>query len=214
MKNASRRAPLWLPDYERIFRTIHGVLLNEQSDGTRACVYFGTIGAAILRSAYGMDARAQVGAAGYGLGAQLTDAFVFGEHVPGGVVSSDNGFHCWIEVDGWAIDFQAPLFRDLIASTGRTNLPQRIMVQKQIAQSVATPADLRKDRFWYAPDADLRRSTLEHHNAKKSSKDFEDICVQWFRRPPHKMMEPIGIADQGGQVKPVFLSPVRVTAAW
>jgi hypothetical protein len=43
MSVETRSMILSLEDYERIFRVTHGVLLAEQGDPARACVYFGVI---------------------------------------------------------------------------------------------------------------------------------------------------------------------------
>ena len=41
--------PITLPEYERLFRTIHAVVANEQGDPTKACLFFAVAGAFLLK---------------------------------------------------------------------------------------------------------------------------------------------------------------------
>ena len=44
---------------------------------------------------------------------QALEPLAFAEILPNGAVqSSETGFHCWVQVDGWAIDFSAPLLNE------------------------------------------------------------------------------------------------------
>jgi hypothetical protein len=60
--------PLSFQEYERLFRAIHAVVANEDSEPAKACLFFGIAGAHILRTHHKLAAaRPVAGFAGYNL---------------------------------------------------------------------------------------------------------------------------------------------------
>jgi hypothetical protein len=205
-----------LQDYERIFRTIHGVLLTEKADIPRSCLFFGVVGAAILQNHYGVAAIPVVGPAIYKIGDQSNDAIAFAQFGPKGELqASTEAFHCWVEVDGWCIDFIAPLFQEMVESSGRPCVIDRKMFQKQVPTDIEAHVSLEKaGDFICLPDHELTNHLIEEYFNKPAMGDLVQICVEWFKRPPQEMIPTLGVADQHGKIKPVTLSPLRITGAW
>lgn len=207
-KNKASKPPLQLQDYQRIFRTIHGILLNEKCDPAKACVYFGIFGAAILQKHHRITADIRIGAAGYRIGPAGHEVMLFANLQPTGFQSDPDGFHCWLEVEGWAIDFQAPLFPDLM---GVPSMPRK-MFQKPL--SYMNPELDVPDAFWYERNPELELHCLQSHFDKRANHDLGEICLTWYKPLPRKMLASIGIGNQYGDVNQVSLSPCLLSGVW
>lgn len=203
-----------LPDFERIFRTIHGVLLNEQGDPSRACLFFGTIGAAILREHHRLDAQAVAGLSMYKLDLS-SDVLALAAHTDGAVTAAEHGFHCWVECEGWVLDFSSALFREMLAAAGKQRLCTRQMFQKPgSGQAVSPEALTSPGDFFCKADTELTATLLAEFHSRPAYNDILDICLQWYRPSPKRMLESIGVGDAKGRVKSTQLSPLRLTGAW
>lgn len=214
-KKRPRRPLLSLPEYERVFRTIHGVLLNEEGDLSRSCLFFGLIGSAILRTHYRISANPVVGTAVFNLGGSRNDILAFATQDDGVLQSSSSGFHCWVEADGWVVDFMAPLFQEMLASLGHARNLGRKMFQKPTAASIGSQLELEKEGAFYCePNPELTMQLVHGFTETPAYVDLVGIAVKWFQPPPKKMIETIGIGNARGEVKPVRLSPLRVGGAW
>ncbi|MCU0833523.1 MAG: DUF2026 domain-containing protein [Chromatiaceae bacterium] len=210
----SKRLLITLPEYERIFRVIHGALKNEQGDPAKACLFFGIIGARILQTHYKLNAVPLVGHAIYRLSAteDLLGLGVSGEH---GVTSTEEGFHCWVLCEDWSIDFHAPLFPEMLSNSGARYSVPRQMFQKPIARMSQSADDLTTvGSFIYGYNEELTRYSIAQFYSLQAHNDIEDICTQWFNRNPQKMQQHLLIGDQNGNVNHVPLSPLKVTGAW
>lgn len=210
-KKLQARKPISLPDYERVFRVIHGVLLNEIGSPAHACLYFGVLGAAILKAHHRMDARPVVGAAGYNFGIAGQQPLVYAGNDGH---ASEQAFHCWVEADGWALDFQAPIFRESLATIqGTSDLP-RWMMQKALNEASSFSALNERGSYWYEPHDDLARHLFGRLYQKASTADFERICAEWYKPSPKKLQPSIKIANQHGDANDVPLSQLLITGAW
>ncbi len=209
---ASRTHAITLPDYERIFRVIHGVLLNEKCDPLRACMYFSTIGSMILSKYHRLKAEPVFGMAAYQLDGIVV---VYAERDGGNISATKNGFHSWIEVNGIAIDLQAPLFKDFAANQSPpVNLPRKMM-QKRVDQASSNIDEMTKSgTHWYSRDDSLRSELLADFIQKKFNEDLADICMKWYKPTPKKILEYIQIGNQHGHVSKVQLSPLRISGSW
>lgn len=204
-----------LPDFERAFQVIYSVVSNEGFNMAKACLYFGFIGAAILRKHYKVPARAAVGSAVYKLDTS-NDALTFAElDGNGNLVASQNGFHCWVVTDQWVLDFSAPLFREMWELVGIRRSIERKMLQRPLSISQGNfdcpecPGDV-----VLTEDQALTSHFAERQQSSKMNEDLEGIAVQWFRRSPKKMIAHIGIGDAKGAIKQVKLSGPRLSGAW
>lgn len=211
MTTYAPKLTLTLPDYERIFQTIHGVLRNERCEPERACLYFGVIGVALLEKYHRVKARPVVGMAAYRLDGSV---LAFASHGTS-LCTTGDGFHCWVEANGVAIDFQAPLFREVVAPCSSAIELPRKMMQKRLDQANGSFDSLSAaGTHWYQADDELRRSLLTDFMSKQANIDLAQICVEWYKPTPKKMKPHIHIGDQHGQVKLVPLSQLRINGAW
>lgn len=213
MANQSQKALLTLPDFERAFQVIYSVISNEGAN--MACLYFGFIGAAILRKHYRVPARAAVGSAVFKLDAS-NDVLALAERDGNGnIVASQNGFHCWVVTDQLVIDFSAPLFREMFELVGLRKAIERKMLQKPLGttqgylDSLKNPGDA-----VLAENRALTSHFAQKQQSFKMNEDLERIAVQWFQRSPKKMIAQIGIGDAKDNVKQVKLSGPRLSGAW
>ena len=201
-----------LPDYERIFRVIHGVLLNERCDPAHACMYFGILGAHILGECHRVKAEPVFGMAAYRLDGHV---ILFAEGNANLISATPNGFHCWIEANGIAVDFQAPLFRDLALQRDPPFSLSRKMIQKRLDQSSTELHDFDQGgSHWYSRDDQLRSELLADFIEKQMNEDLAEICLQWYRPTPKKLPEAIQIGNQKGHMQKVPLSPIRISGSW
>lgn len=151
-----------LKDYERIFEIISGVVESEDGDPAYACIYYSLFGAAILVDHFELDAKVRCGLAAYHLGDD-NEVLCFGELTDAGVTSSSEGFHCWVEADGWLLDFMAPNFGKL-KNTYFTARPK--MFQKRLSDMAGHPNEMsHAGEFFF------------HHNPELSKKILSPFIV-------------------------------------
>lgn len=201
------RPPLTLPEYERIFRIIHGLLLNEKCEPSKACTYFAVIGTFVLRKHHRLPANPLAGIAAYNFGLVGNQVLAFGRDANGMLASDDKAFHFWIEVDDWVIDFQAPIFEATKA--------QPKMFQKKTISIVADQEQIHETgSFFHEADPMLTSQLLKHFTSHPMNDDLATICANWYRPPPKKIMSSIQISNQKGEISEVRLSPITLVGAW
>jgi len=122
-----------LPDYRRIYFTIHSLLIADSVNSHEASMLFSIYAAQILKRHYAISAQPVVGAAAYHLGLQAK-TLVFGDYQAGCLQSTDSQHHCWVEAEGWIIDFMAPLFPVLVKRAGKEAKIDAWMMQKKTSQ--------------------------------------------------------------------------------
>lgn len=209
--------PVTLPEYERLFRTIHALVASELGDPTQAPLFFAVAGAYLLKRHHKLASACPVaGAAAYTLRTTATTDFplVFGASENERLVSDRDRFHCWIEADGWVIDLMAPLFAEM-APAGRqaASLP-RFMFQKPAA---AADAAIRLDipgAYLHIPNERLTTSLIQGFTENAAYTGLIQVADPWYARPPRKMSLRIGIEDRRGHTKEVPLSPLRIAGVW
>lgn len=198
-------------DYERIYRVINSILLNENADPTVCCVFFSAFGSYILKQHFGIDAFPRAGLAAFHLGNQ--DILAFGEEENGVPTGEKDAFHCWLEADGWVIDFMAPAFSQ-IGVVKNQNIPPK-MFQKPSSQMSSSLNDLNMTGDFYVESTP--ETTAKHMqilSTRPAYADMAEIAVQWFKKSPKKMATICGIGDQNGRVKSVPLTGARLTGTW
>ncbi|WP_416407338.1 DUF2026 family protein [Agrobacterium rosae] len=196
-------------DYHRIYRVINSLLINENADPTTASMYFSTFGAFILEHHYKVKAKPKGGLAAYNLDGKL---ILFADHRDDGhVTGAGENFHCWVEADGWAIDFMAPTFtqaaRDL-------SVPSK-MFQKPLSSMAPSINDLAKSGdFFYKsePEASARRFADWRKQAMIG--DLATIAAGWFRKSPKQMQTSISVSDNKGQSIIIPLSGNSLVGIW
>jgi hypothetical protein len=213
MTRKSNRLLIPLPDFEQIFRIIHGVLLNEKFNPAKSCQYFGIIGAAILHIHYKQKAHPVAGFAAYRVDER--NVMSFGVEKDGVRTSGSDAFHCWVQCGNWLLDFTSALFPEILNSCGIQKTYERKMFQKQESEMSHSVSELRNPgHFVYAGNQDLTNQIVASFFSVPLNVDLVDICVDWYRRPPRKMLEINPVSDAKGNVKQTKLSPLLLSGAW
>lgn len=202
---------LKLKDYERIYRVVNSIVKNEGADPSISCVFFSAYGAYILSKHYKLNAVPKAGLAAYHIG-NNNDVILFGEKYECGFTGENDAFHCWVEVNGWVIDFMAPAFSQL--NGGGKSIPSK-MFQKPLTDMALSVNELREAGDFYLEST--QESTAKHMQVLSTSMIYDDlaeICVQWFTKPPKNIQKTIGVADGKGNINPVSLTGNSVVGTW
>lgn len=201
-------------DYCRIFRVIYTVL-DGRAHTHRACIFFAVAGAIILRQHYKFKALPIAGAATYMVDSETSLVATFGKFEDDMLISTPDAFHCWIQCDGYAIDFMAPVFRENLQSAGISATIARKMFQRPLAQMASSSAELICDgAFSLFPDAERTQAMIENFETKATSGDLANVCSNWYRRPPKRMSETIDMANDLGKIERLNLHSPEVSGVW
>jgi hypothetical protein len=200
-----------LKDYERIYKTINSIVINENEDPTVSCTFFSFYGAHILREHYKMDAYPVAGMCFYHIGGD--NSILSFAKLDGDNFSSDtDAFHCWVVVDDWLIDFMAPAFSDI--KTGSVPIKAKMM-QKPLSAMVSSISDLTKEGdFYFEANTEVFKNRKEYLNSSLTYSDLSTICSQWYKKPPKKMNSMIQIGDSKGHLNSIFLQGNSITETW
>lgn len=197
-----------LQDFERIHRTIYSVLNNEKGDLLKSCFFFSMFGAAILRRHYKINATVTAGIAGYRIGSGDKNVLMFAEAVGNELRCTENGFHAWVEAEGWLLDFMSPMFPKSIPGPSK-------MLQKKLSDMVDGPDALTLQGEYFLSGSQERTDELsEYFTSKPAYADLLHIAEEWYRRPPKKMSRTISIGDGKGNVNAIPLTGNRLVGAW
>lgn len=196
-------------DYHRIYRVINSLLVNENADPATAAMYFSTFGAFILKQHYKLDAAPKGGLAAYNLDGKV---ILFADHREDGFVTgAGENFHCWVEVNGWAIDFMAPTFSE---SAKELSIPAK-MFQRPIAEMATSINNFeRSGDFFYRsePEATARRFADWRKHAMIG--DLATVAAKWFRKSPKQIAASISVEDQRGEMRSILLTGKPLVGAW
>lgn len=196
-------------DYHRIYRVINSLLINENADPATASMYFSTFGAFILEHHYKVKAKPKGGLAAYNLDGKL---ILFADHRDDGhVTGAGENFHCWVEADGWAIDFMAPAFSQAARELA---VPSK-MFQRPLASMAPSLNELKQsgDFFYMSePEATARRFADWRKHAMIG--DLASIAAGWFRKSPKSMQSELSVSDSSGKSRTIPLSGNALTGTW
>ena len=207
--------PITLPNYQRAFQVMHGVLLNEDSTPHKACLFFANAGAAILQKHFKLPAVPIAGAAFYFLHDASASAFSFTDLDQESVTSHKNAFHAWVQCGEWVIDFMAPLFPEAMKEAGLTDNIPRMMFQRRITSMVNSLEELSKAGDYYLiPNRELTIRLQEGLSEKPANADLEYIASRWFSKTPKKVLKEIPISDGKGKMTHAKISHITIQGAW
>ena len=213
-RNKLEKPPISPVDYRTIFRTIYSVLGNEKGDLTKSCFHFNMFASEILRQHYGLRAIPYVGIAAYCISQDPKSIIGFFELCDGIPDPHGGNIHCWIHVDGWHIDFMAPLFPE-VAKLGDMPPCNRMQFCKPISLGKDHPNDLQQAGDFFAlPDKERTLSVVDELAKKPANADLMSICCAWFRKPPVKMQESILIGKGNQGPSSVHFSRIQITGSW
>lgn len=201
-------------DYCRIFRVIYSVL-DGRANTHRACIFFAVAGAIILRKHYRFKALPVAGAATYMVDPETSLVATFGKIEDDMLISTPDAFHCWVQCDGYAIDFMAPVFRENLQAAGILSVIARKMFQRPLVSMASSWDELTDEgAFSLFPDSERTQAMIENFEAKASSGDLANICSHWFRRPPKRMSETQDMRNALGKVERLNLHGPEVSGVW
>jgi len=201
-----------LKDYERVYKTINAILLNEDADPTVACTFFSFYGAYILREHYKIDAHPLAGLCLYHVGGE-NNILTFGKVVGDQLVSDVDAFHSWVVGEGWLFDFMAPAFSDIPNARG-FNIQSK-MIQKPLSAMASSVSELKSEGdFYFESYPEVMKNRMEYLSSSLAYSDLAEICRQWYKKPPEIMPETIQIGDSKGNLNPVSLAGNSVVGAW
>ena len=193
-------------EYERIYKIINSMVLNEGVAPDVASTLFSFFGAQILKNHYKLNALPKAGIAAYQLGE--------GE---GATMVADQAasFHCWVEVDGWLIDFMAPSFSSLKTTNdnGATLSPK--MMQKPLSDMSKSVDGLSQSGDFYLEA--INEVLMDKYAELKNTPvfgDLADVCSHWYNKPPKGIIANMVIEDQDGELTSIPLQGETVIGAW
>ncbi len=196
-------------DYNRIYRVINSLLVNENANPATASMYFSTFGAYILEHHFKAKATPKGGLAAYNLDGKH---ILFADRREDGYVSgAGENFHCWVEVNGWAIDFMAPAFSQsapgLIAHSKMFQRPLSSMAQSinELHQS--------GDFFYHAEPGAMSQRFADWRRHPMIG-DLATVAANWFRKSPRKMQASITVRHQDGKSSVIPLIGNSLVGAW
>ncbi len=198
-------------DYERIYKVINSIINNEGADPSVCCVFFSAFGARILSDHFGMNVQVKSGIAAYHLGND-ENILLFGQPDEKGDLSAEHAFHCWVEVDGWAVDFMSPSF-SLYERHGAKYPPK--MFQKPLDQMSESPLSLMNAGEFYLQSTP--EYTQQHMRILGSSQAYDDLaslCSTWFEKHPKRMQKDMTIANAAGEQTTTRLTGKPILSAW
>lgn len=207
------RPPLALPDYQRIYQVAYSVLETSGIAVThRACIFFASVGALLLREHYKLRATISAGCMALMVDEAKANVVLYGRDEDGVFVSDEEAFHAWVECDGWLIDFMAPILRESLQADGRDWQVPRRLLQKPLQQGTKDPREIQRiGEFYLRHDGALAARLLE-----KQTVQFQDLvatCRAWFRRPP-KPLPALMLTDTHGPTRKLVLHAPSIDGIW
>lgn len=201
-------------DYCRMFRVMYSVL-DERAHAERACIFFAVAGTLLLRRHYKLNALPVAGAAAYMVRADKGLIATFGKREDDRLIATPEAFHCWVECDGYAIDFMAPIFQENLAAAGIQDAIPRRMFQRRVAERTTSPADLAEDgAFSLFPDQKRTMEVMANFDARSTSGDLANLCAHWYRRPPKHISPTLDMANDAGDVRRLTLHGPEISGVW
>ena len=208
------RAPLLpLPDYQRIYQVIYSVLQASEIALThRACFFFASVGTLLLREHYHLPATFSVGCMALMVNEADSKVVVYGRQENDTFVVDEQGFHAWVECNGWLVDFMAPIMGMALMEDGHAMKVPRRMLQKPLAAGKGALAEIEHEGDFYIDhEKSLAESILDSQGTQYG--DLLHVCRTWFSRPP-KQLRQIAIADSHGPTKRLVAQAPSIDGVW
>lgn len=180
-------------------------------------MFFTFAGAYLIEKHHGLPATPKVGAAFYSLGGTpLPNIIAFARPTTGGIGSDLDGFHCWVECGGWAIDFMSPIFQDGIPPSRGFVVPPRMfqrplqtMARSYRNEDLASPGD-----FFLEHNPSLVEPILGANLARLEFRKLVEICQHWYRPSPEPMPPTFVVRGNNGTQKELTLRLPTLVGAW
>ena len=146
------------------------------------------------------------GAAAFVVHATTGTVSTFGELVGNELQSSAKAFHCWVECEGVALDFMAPLFRESLRTYGYDVPVPRRMFQRPLREMSSSVHNLRGEgAFYLNSNQALSLKLFKSVSERLMVTDLANICLTWYAKPPKPLSKKMGMRDNGGNT--YYLQP-------
>ncbi len=156
-----------------------------------------------------------MGIAAYMLDDKQKNVLAFAEKDETQLFCSKNGFHAWIVVNDWIIDFTAPLFPSMLKNKYKNATSKSRMFQKPLSLMCSSAYDLEKNGdFFIYENIPFANEMMDRFAKQPYNSDIAEICCQWYRKPPLKMLEAIKVSNGAGYIKQVPLKSYEITGRW
>jgi hypothetical protein len=208
-----RRPFLPLHDYQRVYQIIYSVLeASEIAVTHRACIFFATVGARILREHYNFPATISAGCMALMVDEARANVVIYGRNEGGRFVTDNKAFHAWVECEGWMIDFMAPIMGGALQQDGIRQVVPRRMLQKPLSGQKVTLSEVQRvGEFFILHDQALAESLIDEQSVQFA--DLMNVCLTWYRRPPKPLKE-IRLVDSHGSTKILVLRAPSIDGVW
>ncbi|MGD0278203.1 MAG: DUF2026 family protein [Smithella sp.] len=203
-------------DYKRIFETIYSVLRFVGLEPEKNCTYFSIIGAFLLNEHYGINCKSFSGLAAYMLNGDLEAVLAFGECVGENTcIASINAFHSWVANEDFIIDFQAPLFPEILSKRIGMSVCDSKMFQKHISLQCDSLMLFKKSGdFFHAPNRELTKRIVDDFADNPFNMNIGEICNNWFVNPIHKMKDFVEVTNDYGQMGKIHICKKSINGRW
>lgn len=204
--------PLTFAEYERAHQVLRALLDATESNTAAGCRFFAADGAALLREHFALDAKLVAGAAYLCTETAPRFGVCLSSRTGDTVDTDQHNFHCWIDCQGYYVDFMAPVFREAIAQASHTRRVPRRMFQRAIASVPNDPWNFqRAGDFYYYVNPSL--TELFTHEKASGEALLTNSALAWFSRPPTPIAPTYNLAWSGGDRK-VRLRPSEISGEW
>lgn len=202
-----------LPDYQRIYQVIYSVLeASEIAITHRACIFFASVGAKILRDHYNLPATISAGFMSLMVDEQRGHVIVYGRNENGVFVNDENAFHAWVECNGWLIDFMAPIMGVGLQKDGINCAVPRRMLQKHMGDCKGHVNEVQHvGEFFVSHDSALTELLIDGQHVQFF--DLMNVCLTWYRKPPKQLKELL-LEDSNGPAKKLTLRAPSIEGIW
>ncbi len=202
-------------DYKRIHNVISSSLYSADLGVFNNCASFSIIASLLLKEHYSINAKPQAGLAGYIVGDEEEHNLMFAEYTEGKLSYSQENFHCWVEADGWIIDFMSPLFPHLLNQNYDGISCKAKMFQKEFTRMVSSPNDLKSfGDFFQFFDPTFTNEIVDIFFEYPINTDVAKACCNWYRKPPEKIKRCIDLFDRNNRPKKFTLKETSIKDSW
>jgi hypothetical protein len=125
----------------------------------------------------------------------------FGIIEGGKLVATPEAFHCWIQCEGFVIDFMSPIFQENLHKRGVTDVivPRRILQKPITAMSPTLSQEFRERDFHLVPSRERLEAVQKIFTDEPVYSDLSNVCIRWYRRPPAHVNEQFAVCDEQGK---------------
>jgi hypothetical protein len=212
--NRTQSLVITLPEYERIFRVVYGVVKGVGLNPARACAHISACGAYILNKYYKVPGKIVAGAAFFAVTDGPKPAVAAIGDMRDGQPYSDQGcFHVWVQTPTHAFDFQMPILGETVAENwSGVAVPSRMF--QRLLEEDCNGDYRRAGDFAFFPNPELIAHFNEVLFEGTLLTDMVSIIDAWFRKPPKPIKEAVQVMDSKEGAKWFRLAPVRVNGSW